>query len=332
MPVSRTKTKQTRKKAPAPDEQQHVDDGELNEDAIRIDSDNGDDAAWEANEVLDGRDDDENGEEEYEEEEGEEEEEEGEEEGDREWEEETEEPNAFPDAVEEIFSMEYAMPEPSPKPDIPTHGETTLLDGQGYIALTDYMGDELKIVNAARIAYNARSGVLSRRDKAILTSLLSNGHTSPLEQVTFTFFVKAPIFVARQWFRHRTWSYNEMSRRYTKTAPEFYVPRHFTGGYLDDSDIGVVNGLAAPIVHLYDQVARTYWWLMSKGVKPEQARVVLPVATMTEFFATVNLNNLLKFIALRDDIHAQYEIREYAHAMKGLVKPLLPTIAEAMGW
>ena len=202
-----------------------------------------------------------------------------------------------------------------------------VLKGHGWIELTDHMGDELKIVNAARIAYNKQSETLDDNDKAILKALLTNGHTSPLEHVVFTFHVKAPIFVVRQWFRHRTWSYSELSRRYTKSEPEFYYPYYFTGKNEVDGEkvVELLMNTYAEAVNAYDQ-------LLNAGVKAEQARMVLPVGMMTEFYGTVNLNNLLKFLGLRDDAHAQYEIQEYAKAIKQLVKPILPTVAEALKW
>ena len=204
-----------------------------------------------------------------------------------------------------------------------------LFDGQGYVELVDHMGDELRIVNAAKISYGRQTDTLDENSKGILKSLLSNGHTSPLEQVCFTFLVKAPIFVVRQWFRHRTWSYNEKSRRYSKDTPEFYIPEYFTGGNVNPEDKSAVERVFnASYIYAKDM----YETLLAKGVKAEQARIVLPTAMMTEFYGTVDLSNLIKFLNLRDDAHAQYEIQEYAKAIKTLVKPILPTVAEALGW
>lgn len=202
-----------------------------------------------------------------------------------------------------------------------------LLDGQGWIELDDFMGSELKIVNAARIAYNRRSNELSDSDLEILKALLVNGHTSPLEHVVFTFHVYAPIFVVRQWFRHRTWSYSELSRRYSKKDIRFYIPSEFNGNGV--KEIGECRELYAK---QYAGALKTYNELLDKGVKAEQARDVLPVGMMTEFYGTVNLNNLLKFLALRCDVHAQKEIREYADAIKVLVRKVVPHVAEYLKW
>lgn len=202
-----------------------------------------------------------------------------------------------------------------------------VLGGQGWIELDDFMGSELKIVNSARIAYNRRSDKLNESDLQILKALLVNGHTSPLEHVVFTFHVYAPIFVVRQWFRHRTWSYSELSRRYSKKDIRFYIPSEFSGDGVREA--GECRELYA---RQYGEALRTYNELLDKGVKAEQARDVLPVGMMTEFYGTVDLNNLLKFLALRCDVHAQKEIREYADAVKVLVRKVVPHVAEFLKW
>lgn len=204
-----------------------------------------------------------------------------------------------------------------------------VLDGQGWIELTDHMGDELRIVDTARIAYGGRSNNLSESDLAVLEGLLKNGHTSPLEHVVFTFHAYAPIFVVRHWFRHRSWSYSELSRRYTRKDIAFYTPSHFNGDGVAEEDKAACQSrmikAAMAAVDLYHE-------LLGKGVKPEQARTVLPVSLMTEFYATVDLNNLLKFLSLRCDQHAQWEIRQYAEAIKPLVSGILPHVARFLGW
>ena len=204
-----------------------------------------------------------------------------------------------------------------------------LLDGQGWIELTDFMGDELKIVNSARIAYGGRSKELSDSDLSILKALLVNGHTSPLEHVVFTFHAYAPIFVVRHWFRHRTWSYSELSRRYTKKDISFYVPTHFNGDRVKPENIDICREVIAKsnmfAIEQYNQ-------LIDMGVKPEQARMVLPLNLMSEFYGTVDLNNLIHFISLRADDHAQWEIRQYADAMKTLAARVVPHVAKELGW
>lgn len=205
---------------------------------------------------------------------------------------------------------------------------TGLLDGRGSIELVQHTGDELLIVNTARIAHNRQTQELTESDLGVLRGLLTNRHTSPLEHVIFTFLVKAPIFVARQWMRHRTWSYSELSRRYTRDDIEFYVPAQFTG--LEVS--GIPSILRQKYESIYAQELATYETLIAAGVRREQARAVLPVGMYTRFYATVDLNNLIKFLILREDSHAQYEIRVYADAIKTLVRPYIPHIAEYLNW
>lgn len=197
---------------------------------------------------------------------------------------------------------------------------TELLDGKGYIRLEEVFGNELKIVNAARRAYNREASELTQTDIGILKGLLTNGHTSPLEHVLFTFDVCCPIFVARQWMRHRTWSFSELSRRYCAEGLEFYVPQN------------VNKEMEYKFKSLYENIEKVYKELLNSGIKKEQARSILPVGMYTKFKATVDLNNLIKFLALRDEKHAQEEIRVYADAIKKLVAPYLPNVADALGW
>ena len=105
--------------------------------------------------------------------------------------------------------------------------ENVLGDGIGFVKLVDSMGNDLSIVRSARVSYGKTSEEFSDRDKKLIKYLIKNSHTSPLESVTFTFNIKCPLFIARQWMRHRTWSYNEISRRYTSENIEFYIPKEF---------------------------------------------------------------------------------------------------------
>ncbi len=204
----------------------------------------------------------------------------------------------------------------------------------GSVRLVDHMGDDLSIVRAARVSHNAawRTGEDEGKDVALLRYLLKNRHTSPFEHVVFTFEVKAPIFIFRQWHRHRTWSFNEVSARYSELPEEFYVPaaaylttqakdnkQARTTTAVDDADrLAVVMGLhGRACFELYRQ-------LLEAGVARELARTVLPVATYSTMFATVDLWNLLHFLGLRDHAHAQYEIRVYAQAMHKLAEMIVP--------
>jgi thymidylate synthase (FAD) len=154
--------------------------------------------------------------------------------------------------------------------------------------------------------------------------------------VTFTFEVKAPMFVFRQWHRHRTWSFSELSARYRELPEEFYVPDQENVGVQSKDnkqgrDIGVTTHSLAPVhISLFCEKAfRQYRQLLNEGVPRELARSVLPLATYSHMFATVDLLNLMKFWSLRSDPHAQYEIRVYSDAMRELVKPIVPVCVEA---
>ena len=221
---------------------------------------------------------------------------------------------------------------------IPPTNHVKVLGGQGWIGLVDRLGTETSIVNAARVSFGKIRTEMDDRDAALVRYLIKNHHTSPLEHVVFTFLVHCPLFIRSQWHRHRTWSYNEISRRYTDVDIEFYTPPELREQAESDRQA------SRPAEHL-DQAAckalieehhkrslDLYHKLLEQGVCREQARGVLPQDMMTTFWATVDLNNLLKFLELRDNDHAQWEIREYAIAIKKLIKPDFPHVAEIKGW
>lgn len=214
----------------------------------------------------------------------------------------------------------------------------------GYVRLVDSMGSDLSVVRAARVSYDAawRAGDDQGSDHRLIHYLWKNHHTTPFEAVSFTFEIKAPIFVFRQWHRHRTWSYNELSARYRELPEEYYLPHPEHIGQQSAS-----SKQAREITHLEknDLVARgvqveeakrmmqmsfaMYKTLLEAGWPKELARSVLPVATYSHMFATVNLLNLLKFLTLRCHSHAQYEIRVYAEAMRELIRPIVPVSVAA---
>ena len=221
---------------------------------------------------------------------------------------------------------------------IPPTNHVKVLGGQGWIGLVDRLGTETSIVNAARVSFGKIRTEMDDRDAALVRYLIKNHHTSPLEHVVFTFLVHCPLFIRSEWHRHRTWSYNEISRRYTDVDIEFYTPPELREQAESDRQA------SRPAEHL-DQAAckalieehhkrslDLYHKLLEQGVCREQARGVLPQDMMTTFWATVDLNNLLKFLELRDSDHAQWEIREYAIAIKKLIKPDFPHVAEIKGW
>jgi thymidylate synthase (FAD) len=207
----------------------------------------------------------------------------------------------------------------------------------GFVRLIDSMGSDISVVRAARVSYDAawRAGENEGSDKKLINYLWKNKHTTPFEAVTLTFEIKAPIFVFRQWHRHRTWSYNELSARYKELPEEFYVPLPENIGTQSANnkqarDLGNKDSISPDIIRKScEQSFYIYRMLIADGVPRELARSVLPVATYSHMFATVNLLNLLKFLTLRCDSHAQYEIRVYAEAMKEIANSIVPICIEA---
>lgn len=217
-------------------------------------------------------------------------------------------------------------------------GEVKVLD-YGHVRLVDSMGSDLSIVRSARVSYNAvwRTGEDEGKDAKLIQYLIKNRHSTPFESVTFTFDVKAPIFVFRQWHRHRTWAYNEMSARYTELPEEFYVPeaaqittQSMSNKQMRTDEVNADAGWMAELMREQNKNAfRTYKAILEKGCPRELARSVLPVATYSQMFGTVNLHNLFHFLGLRLHAHAQYEIRVYAQAMLDLIRPICPVAVTA---
>ena len=219
-----------------------------------------------------------------------------------------------------------------------------LLD-HGFVRLVDSMGSDLSIARNARVSYDAewRAGDDTGSDAKLINYLYNNGHNTPFEAVTFTFDVKAPIFVFRQWHRHRTQSFNELSARYRELPEEFYIPEpHLVGVQNSDNkqmrdpltkeEFEALTGMERTVIHTYldnmrkhnESAFSIYREMLEGGMPRELARSILPVATYSHMFATVNLNNLFKFLSERLHPHAQYEIRVYAEAMLELIRPIVP--------
>jgi thymidylate synthase (FAD) len=212
----------------------------------------------------------------------------------------------------------------------------------GFVRLVDSMGGDLSISRAARVSYDAawRAGENEGGDAKLIRYLWDHAHTTPFESVTLTFEVKAPIFVFRQWHRHRTWAYNELSARYKELPEEFYVPnpdhlgkqsdsnkqaRDFANEFTDKEKKDAIS-----IIRTFSENAfAAYRILLARGVPRELARSILPVNTYSHMFATVSLLNLFRFLTLRADEHAQYEIRVYADAMAELAAMIAPVALEA---
>lgn len=219
------------------------------------------------------------------------------------------------------------------------HPEIKVLD-HGMVRLVDSMGSDLSVSRSARVSYDAawRAGEDQGSDARLIRYLWKNKHTTPFESVTFTFEVKAPIFVLRQWMRHRTWAFNELSARYRELPGVFYVPKPEHIGTQaknnkqgrDYSTCMQDPSWASNLIHMLSRDAhRSYNTLLLHGMPRELARMVLPLNTYSHMFATVNLLNLLKFITLRADAHAQYEIVVYAEALLELIRPIVPVCVQA---
>lgn len=201
----------------------------------------------------------------------------------------------------------------------------------GELHLVDMMGDEARIVEAARVSFRKKG---KRTDAQLLRYLIRNKHTSPFEHVQFTFMVKCPIFVARQWMRHRTGKYNEISGRYSELPSEFYMPevlcrqdeknKQASGADHPESPalLAVMKNFCAAAFYAYEH-------LLTEGVSREQARMVLPLNTYTSFYFTMDLHNLMHFCNLRNHEHAQPEIRVYAAAIEGVIQEKFPTVYSA---
>ena len=190
------------------------------------------------------------------------------------------------------------------------------------------------IVQAARVSYGAGTKSVSD-DRALIRYLMRHKHTTPFEMVEFKFHIKAPIYVARQWLRHRTASVNELSARYSVVQDDFFLPEELrkqatARGQGGEEPYGEgSSNLLAKQKASCDLAFHTYDELISKGVSRELARAHLPQCTFTEFYWKINLHNLLHFLELRIDDHAQKEIRDLAKQVYELIKPLCPMTCEA---
>jgi thymidylate synthase (FAD) len=210
-----------------------------------------------------------------------------------------------------------------------------LLD-HGLVRLIDHMGDDMTIVRSARVSYNAEPRG-DGSDAKLINYLMKNRHTSPFEAVSFLFEVKAPIFVFRQWHRHRTWSFNEVSARYTELPEEFYTPepdqittQSTTNKQMRTTEQHERASTWAQVMAMHNRTSFTmYKSMLEDGVPRELARTVLPLATYSHMFASVDLHNLFGFLRLRLHEHAQMEIRVYATAMLELIRPIVPVAVTA---
>jgi thymidylate synthase (FAD) len=211
-------------------------------------------------------------------------------------------------------------------------GAIAVLD-HGFVRLDDAMASDLSVVNSARVSFGRRKEEMDESDKGLVRFLMRDRHGTPFEHNSFRFHIRAPIFVAREWFRHRVGSFNEFSMRYAKATDDFYVPEPDDvrsqvgkpGAYsFDPVEPGVAETTREEMRALYEAAFAAYERLVELGVARELARSVLPVGAYTEFYWTVNARALMNFLSLRNSETAQREIRRYAEACETFLAEKMP--------
>jgi len=219
-----------------------------------------------------------------------------------------------------------------------------LYDDQiGRVSYVDHMGSDLTIVNSARVSFGNTRDELNDRDKRLVKYLVKHKHTSTFEHNVVTFKFVVPLFIRSQHHRHRTWSYNEISRRYTDKDLQFYLPNKFRTQHKSNRQASNAEDLINPRVYgdlspltaaeLLEnktyECLDTFNNLLEAGVCREQARMILPQNLYTEYYGTCNLSNLLKFIDLRTHEGAQWEIQKVAEACLEIASDLWPVAVES---
>lgn len=262
--------------------------------------------------------------------------------------------------------------------------QPTKVLNDGFVQLIDHMGSDSSVCNAARVSYGNHNNPLlneyevagcklcsglgytrggpgsdterkctcllelekkqQTKNRNLIRYLMRHRHTTPFEMVSFVFLVRAPIHVARQWFRHRTWSYNEYSTRYKPAINSFETTemchwrtqakdnKQGSSGFIPESEpMADTDGkrLSREETSILAKIKNIYQKRLKAGVAREQARKDLPLSTYTEFYAKTDLHNLFHFLSLRKDSHAQLEIRSYANAISDIIKPIVPNSYEA---
>lgn len=208
----------------------------------------------------------------------------------------------------------------------------------GFVRLIDYMGNDESIVQAARVSYGKGTKTV-REDRTLIRYLMRHHHTTPFEMVELKFHVKLPIFVARQWIRHRTASVNEYSGRYSLLPDEFYIPEekniqpqskiNMQGRSEEEISSEVRKKILDLLIAEQKSSFAGYNEMLENNISRELARINLPLSLYTQWYWKIDLHNLFHFLKLRIDDHAQYEIRVYAKAMGEMVKKIVPLAWEA---
>jgi thymidylate synthase (FAD) len=216
--------------------------------------------------------------------------------------------------------------------DVIPDGTIHVLD-HGFVRLDASMADDLAVVNGARVSFARRKNDMDEADEGLIRFLMREKHSSPFEHAVFRFHIRCPIFVSREWMRHRWSSFNEFSMRYAKASDDFYVPAPEDvrtqvgkpGAYsFEPVEPELAEQTREELQAVYEQAFATYERLVEAGVAREIARCVLPVGAYTEFFWTVNARALMNFVSLRNAEMAQREIRRYAEAVESFFAELMP--------
>jgi thymidylate synthase (FAD) len=203
----------------------------------------------------------------------------------------------------------------------------------GFVRLDDAMASDLSVVNAARVSFARRKEEMDDSDAGLIRFLMRERHGTPFEHNAFRFHIRAPIFVVREWMRHRISSFNEFSMRYARATDDFYVPEPEDvrtqvgkpGAYsFEPVEPELAETAREELRRVYDDAYATYERLVEQGVARELARAVLPVGAYTEFYWTVNARSLMNFVSLRAAETAQREIRRYADACERFLAEEMP--------
>jgi thymidylate synthase (FAD) len=222
-------------------------------------------------------------------------------------------------------------------PEVIAQGSIPVLD-HGFVRLDEAMADDLSVVNGARVSFARHKTEMDDSDAGLVRFLMRERHASPFEHAVFRFHVRCPIFIAREWFRHRWSSFNEFSMRYAKATEDFYIPEPDDvrtqvgkpGAYsFEPVADEVADATREELRQVYETAYGAYERLVELGVARELARAVLPVGAYTEFYWTVNARSLMNFLSLRNADAAQREIRRYAEACERFFADRMPVTHEA---
>lgn len=201
----------------------------------------------------------------------------------------------------------------------------------GFVRLDSYMADDLSVVNSARVSFATHHDDVTEDDRGLIEFLMRNGHGTPFEHNAFRFHIKCPIFVAREWMRHRIGSFNEWSARYSKLESEFYIPTNVRsrvgkpGQYTyEPADIVLAGSFRVELQRQNEIAYSEYADMLEAGLAPEQARFFLPVNIYTQFYWTVNARSLMNFLHLRNAPTAQWEICQYAIQVEEFFELVMP--------